>query len=77
MDETALRREIGGKMAAGTLPRAPLPMMWAGPSSWKWKTCAVCDERIVEGEIEIEYLVRCNPIYFHPRCHEVWLEPCS
>jgi hypothetical protein len=78
MDEMVLRKDIGEKMAVGALPRAPLPMMWAGPSSWKWKTCAACDETIVGGEIEIEYfLVRCNPIYFHPRCHDLWLEACS
>jgi hypothetical protein len=76
MDETALRRDTGEKVAAGVLPRAPLPMMWIGPSSWKSKSCAVCDERIVEGEIEIEYLVHCTPIHFHPRCHELWLEAC-
>jgi hypothetical protein len=77
MDETALRMGIGEKMAAGALPRTPLPMMWAGPSSWKRKTCAACDEPIVEGEIEIEYLIHCDPIYFHPRCEELWREACA
>ena len=77
VDEMALRTGIGEKMAAGILPRTPPPVMWAGLSSWKRKTCAVCDEPIVEGEMEIEYLVHCNPIYFHPRCDELWREACS
>jgi hypothetical protein len=77
MDETALRREIREKMTAGALPRTLPPMMWAGPSSWKWKTCAACETPIFEGELEIEYLVHCDPIYFHPRCHELWREACT
>jgi hypothetical protein len=77
MDETALRKEIREKTAAGALPRTPPPMMWVGLSSWKWKTCTVCAERISEGELEIEYLGCCEPIYFHPRCHELWREECS
>jgi hypothetical protein len=77
MDETVLRRQIREKTAAGTLPRTPPPMMWVGRSSWKWKACAVCAERIFEGELEIEYLGCCDPIYFHSRCHELWREECS
>ncbi len=79
MDETTLRRVIREKMSAGTLPRTPPSMMWAGASSWKRKTCAVCAERIFEGEPEIEFQVCCAapPIYFHPRCHEVWREETS
>ncbi len=76
MDETTLRREIREKMAAGALPHTPPPMMWAGPSSWKWKTCAACAERIFEGDLEIEFLICCDPVYFHPRCHELWREEC-
>jgi hypothetical protein len=77
MDETTLCREIRKKMTAGALPRTPPPMMWAGPGSWKWKTCAACQTGIFEGELEIEYLVDCDPIYFHPRCHELWREVCT
>jgi len=77
MDETALRREISEKMAVGALPHTPPPMVWAGPSSWKWKTCAACAERIFKGDLEIEFLICCDPIYFHPRCHELWREECS
>jgi hypothetical protein len=76
MDETALRREIRKKIASDVLPRIPPPMIWTGPSSWRRKTCAACAERIFEGELEIEYLVGCDPIYFHPRCHELWREEC-
>jgi len=77
MHETALRRAIREKTTAGILPRTLPPMMWVGLSSWKWKTCAACAERIFEGELEIEYLGCCDPIYFHPRCHELWREECS
>ena len=72
MDEGAQRRMIRAKLAAGTLPRSQPPMMWAGPSSWKWKTCAACGERILEGDLEIEFLVCCAAVYFHPRCHALW-----
>src|SRR5205809_1217380 len=77
MDETTVRRVIRQKMAAGALPRIQPAMIGAGPSAWKWKTCAACGERIVEGELEIEFLVYCDAIYFHPRCHELWKEECS
>ncbi len=77
MDETAVRRQIREKLAAGALPRTLPPMMWAGPSSWKWKTCAACAERIFEGELEIEFLIGGDPMYFHLRCHELWSEECS
>jgi hypothetical protein len=77
MDETAVRRQIREKLAAGALPRTLPPVNWAGPSSWKWKTCAACAECIVEGELEIEFLIGCDPIYFHPRCHELCREECS
>ncbi|MBI4270417.1 MAG: hypothetical protein HY615_08790 [Candidatus Rokubacteria bacterium] len=68
---------IRAKLAAGTLPRSQPAMTWAGPSSWKWKVCAVCEGRVFEGELEVELLVRCDPVYFHPRCHELWKDECS
>jgi len=75
MDETAVRRVIHEKMSAGALPRTLPPRQWAGPSSWKRKACAACGERIGEGEREIElHVCGASPIYFHPRCHELWRE---
>jgi len=26
----------------------------------------------LEGDLEIEFLVCCAAVYFHPRCHALW-----
>jgi hypothetical protein len=77
MDDAALRKTISDKIATGILPGVVVPVSWSGLSSWKRKTCAACDEPIGEREPEIEYLIHCSPIYFHPRCDELWREVCS
>ncbi len=75
MDDATLREKIRTGLAAGVLPRKPPATTWTGPSSWKWKVCAVCGDRIQEGHCKVELNIDCRPpIYLHPRCHELCSE---
>jgi hypothetical protein len=49
--------------------------VWAGEGSGK--RCAACVETIAPSYVEYEADLNGRTLYFHPRCHEIWLEECK
>jgi len=49
--------------------------VWAGEGSGK--RCAACLEAIVPSDVEYEADLNGRTLYFHPRCHEIWLRECE
>jgi hypothetical protein len=72
MDRDARRLRIRGKLAEGTLPRQPLPRVWADPAGGG-ERCDGCDGVVGPGELVMGGLDRVDrAIRFHVECFRLW-----
>ena len=71
MEREALRVHVQGLMSAGSLPCEDCVVTWYGRG--RGRRCAVCDQRILGTDNEIECDVPGgDTVYLHRACYEVW-----
>jgi len=73
--EEDIRTRIRRMLKTGDLECDDAGRVWAGESSGK--RCAACLEAIVPSDVEFEVVFNGRTLYFHPPCHQIWLEECE
>ena len=75
MTEEDIRERIRRMLTTGDLACDDAGRVWAGEGSGK--RCAACLEAIVPSDVEFEADFNGRTLYFHPRCHQIWLDECE
>jgi hypothetical protein len=69
--EPATCSRIRDLIDAGRLPAHPPTMIWAGPSTGT-RSCGVCCETLVAGDVEYEVVIGTATMFMHIRCVKLW-----
>jgi hypothetical protein len=73
--EGEIRERIRRMLRTGDIECDDTGRVWAGEGSGK--RCAACLEAIVPTSVEYEADLNGRTLYFHMRCHQIWLEECE
>ena len=77
--EAELRSIARRRIEQGQLPSAPPSRIWGGHGSGQ--LCALCDQPIQRGDVELEVEVHVHSvartIRFHRDCQAIWQIECS
>ena len=76
MTEEQIRDRIRRMLRTGDLEcDDDTARVWAGEGAGR--RCAACLEPIVPCNVEYEADLNGRTLYFHPRCHDIWLDVCE